>query len=356
MAPKGPPMTPGPSHRPSPPPRTRPLLSWLFRRAVTFPSVLTSPTRAPMSSEPSPTKWRHSESNCSSSLPSNPTLVPSDALRVQRRSSVARLPTRGSANAAGYDLYSAEAKIVRARGRALVDTQLSVAVPPGTYGRMAPRSGLASRLSIDVGAGVIDADYRGVIYVLLVNHSENDFEVSVGDRIAQLLLERVSTLPVLEVWDLDDHPRTPSASIALPSHLEQSSTLEIEDVSPHRASPSQTANQPSRRWSRSLPRNPNTYPERAPEGVYARPSAFDANLQSPPVHFAGTSASRHSSSSLGVHVHRAKVNLLRAFARTSDLRLVVFSIFQPSLLFFLAIFSVCTRCEPVHVGYDINTG
>ena len=243
MAPKGPPMTPGPSHHPSSPPRTRLSLSRLFRRAVTFPSVLTSPTRAPMSSEPSPAKRRRSESNCSSSLPSNPTLVLSDALRVQRRSSVARLPTRGSANAARYDLYSAKAKIVRARGRALVDTQLSVAVPPGTYGRVAPRSGLASRLSIDVGAGVINADYRGVVYVLLVNHSENDFEVSVGDRIAQLLLERVSTPPVLEVWDLNNHPRTPSASIAFPSHLEQSSTLEIEDVSPHRASPSSPAPQ-----------------------------------------------------------------------------------------------------------------
>ena len=194
-----------------------------------------------MTLEPSPAKRRRSESSCSSSLPSNPTFVLSDALRVQRRSSIARLPTRGSANAAGYDLYSAEAKIVRARGRALVDTQLSIAVPPGTYGRVAPRSGLASRLSIDVGAGVIDADYRGVVYVLLVNHSENDFEVSVGDRIAQLLLERVSTPPVLEVWDLDDHPRTPSASIALLSHLEQSSTLEIEDMSPQQASPSSPA-------------------------------------------------------------------------------------------------------------------
>ena len=220
---------------------------------------------------------------------------------------------------------------------------------------MAPRSGLASKLSIDVGAGVIDADYRGVVYVLLVNHSENDFEVSVGDRIAQLLLERVSTPPVLEVWDLDDHPWTPSASIALPSHLEQSPTFEIEDMTPRQLSPSQTADQPSRQWSRSLPRNPNTYPERAPEGAFARSPAFDANLQSPPVHFTGTSASRHSTSTFGVHVHRAKVNLLHTFARTSDLRLVVSSIFQPSLLLFLGTFSVCTRCELVHVASGINT-
>ena len=129
--------------------------------------------------EPSPTPESHEDSSAASS----------NLLQVQHRSSVAHLPTCGSANAAGYNLYSAEAKIVWARGRALVDTQLSVAVPPGTYGCVAPCSGLASKLSIDVGAGIIDADYRGVIYVLLVNHSKNDFEVSVGDRIAQLLLE-----------------------------------------------------------------------------------------------------------------------------------------------------------------------
>ena len=134
-------------------------------------------------------KRRHSESSFSPSLPSNSTLVLSDALQVQRRSSVARLPTHGSANAARYDLYRAEAKIVRAQGRALVDTQLSVTVPPGTYGRVAPRSGLASKLSINISASVINTNYRGVVYVLLVNHSENDFEVSVGDRIAQLILE-----------------------------------------------------------------------------------------------------------------------------------------------------------------------
>ena len=85
---------------------------------------------------------------------------------------------------------------VPARGKALVDTQISVAVPAGTYGRVAPRSGLgmhsrshgnnfdkadaaffkASKFMIDTGAGVIDADYRGVVFVLLFNLSDKDFE------------------------------------------------------------------------------------------------------------------------------------------------------------------------------------
>lgn len=89
---------------------------------------------------------------------------------------------------------SAEKKTVPAHGKALVDTQLSIAVPKGTYGRIAPRSGLgewqarhplapanfspASKFMIDTGAGVIDADFRGVVHILLYNLSDKDFEGS----------------------------------------------------------------------------------------------------------------------------------------------------------------------------------
>src|SRR2546421_12852079 len=58
-------------------------------------------------------------------------------------------------------------------------------------GRIAPRSGLASKNFIDTGAGVIDADYRGQVKVLLFNHAESEFKIKTGDRIAQLVLERV---------------------------------------------------------------------------------------------------------------------------------------------------------------------
>jgi dUTP pyrophosphatase len=70
---------------------------------------------------------------------------------------------------------SAEPKTVPAGGKALVDTQLSIAVPLGTYGRVAPRSGLAAKHSIHTGAGVIDADYRGCVFVLLFNLGKEDF-------------------------------------------------------------------------------------------------------------------------------------------------------------------------------------
>ena len=66
--------------------------------------------------------------------PANPSIDLPDLLCVQKHSEAARIPTRGSPQATGYDLYSAEPKIILARGKALVDTQLSIAVPKGTYG------------------------------------------------------------------------------------------------------------------------------------------------------------------------------------------------------------------------------
>jgi len=119
----------------------------------------------------------------------------------------ARAPTRGSAFAAGYDLYSAHDTTIPARGKAMVDTDLAIAVPAGTYGRVAPRSGLASKHFIDTGAGVIDADYRGMVKVLLFNHGESDYQVKEGDRVAQLVIERIYTPEVVEVEELETSVR-----------------------------------------------------------------------------------------------------------------------------------------------------
>lgn len=71
-----------------------------------------------------------------------------------------------------------------------------------TDGRIAPRSGLAVNHFIDTGAGVIDADYRGPVKVLLFNHGDADFEVKVGHRIAQLIIERIYHPEILEVQEL----------------------------------------------------------------------------------------------------------------------------------------------------------
>lgn len=93
--------------------------------------------------------------------------------------------------------------VVPARGKAIVKTDLSIAIPKDTYARIAPRSGLAWKHFIDTGAGVVDYDYRGNVGVILFNHAETDFEVRAGDRVAQLILERITTPEVVEVDDLE---------------------------------------------------------------------------------------------------------------------------------------------------------
>ncbi|KAI1190063.1 deoxyuridine 5'-triphosphate nucleotidohydrolase [Nemania serpens] len=136
-----------------------------------------------------------------------PRLEQCPPLLVKKLSDKARLPTRGSAFAAGYDMYSSQAATVPARGKVLVDTDISIALPAGTYGRVAPRSGLASKHSIQTGAGVIDADYRGQVKILLFNHSDVDYSITEGERIAQLVIERIYTPDVVEVAELEESVR-----------------------------------------------------------------------------------------------------------------------------------------------------
>ena len=128
-------------------------------------------------------------------------------LKTKKLGPEAKLPYKGSSLAAGYDLCSAEDCRVPAGGRHLVSTGLAVACPPGHYARIAPRSGLAVKSGIDVGAGVVDADYRGEVKVLLFNFSDEDFQVNKGDRIAQLIIQKIATVDILEVEDLEETKR-----------------------------------------------------------------------------------------------------------------------------------------------------
>ncbi|XP_066200399.1 deoxyuridine 5'-triphosphate nucleotidohydrolase, mitochondrial isoform X2 [Saccopteryx leptura] len=120
-------------------------------------------------------------------------------LRFVRLSEHATAPTKGSARAAGYDLYSAYDYTIPPMEKTLVKTDIQIALPAGCYGRVAPRSGLAAKHFIDVGAGVIDEDYRGNIGVVLFNFGKEVFEVKKGDRIAQLICERIFYPEIEEV-------------------------------------------------------------------------------------------------------------------------------------------------------------
>jgi dUTP pyrophosphatase len=101
------------------------------------------------------------------------------------------LPAYASADAAGADLHSTEELTLGPGERAAVATGLHVEIPPGHVGLVWPRSGLAVRHGLDTLAGVIDSDYRGEVRVVLVNHGREPVQLSRGERIAQLLVQKV---------------------------------------------------------------------------------------------------------------------------------------------------------------------
>jgi dUTP pyrophosphatase len=131
----------------------------------------------------------------------------SEQLKFMRLHPQARLPARGSREAAGVDLRSVENVRIPARGRAVVRTGLAVAIPRGFYGRVAPRSGLAVKSGLDVLAGVIDSDYRGEIFCALINHGDEPFEIEAGMRIAQLIIESMALMEPVWSEDLSETER-----------------------------------------------------------------------------------------------------------------------------------------------------
>ena len=108
---------------------------------------------------------------------------------------------------AGADLKASESSIVPARGKILVPTGLCIELPEGHVGLIWPRSGLAVKHSIDCGAGVIDSTYRGEIKVLLFNHSDESFTIEPGNRIAQLLVQKVENINFISVENLEKTQR-----------------------------------------------------------------------------------------------------------------------------------------------------
>lgn len=130
------------------------------------------------------------------------------SLLVTRLSPTAQLPVRSTSGAAGYDLFSTDNYVILPGRRVVVSTGLSIQVPDGTYGRIAPRSGLAVKHGLDVLAGVIDPDYIGEVKVVVHNTDiQTPFVVRPGYRIAQLILENFTIADVTEVDMLDDTER-----------------------------------------------------------------------------------------------------------------------------------------------------
>jgi dUTP pyrophosphatase len=113
-------------------------------------------------------------------------------IKVKKLHPAARLPMRGSSWAAGADLYCVKAFTLQSGERQAVPTGLAVEIPPGFYGRVAPRSGWAAKYGIDTLAGIIDSDFRGELLVLLINLGDQLFTAKSGERVAQLIIERAA--------------------------------------------------------------------------------------------------------------------------------------------------------------------
>lgn len=132
---------------------------------------------------------------------------PGEPLRVQRLDRDLPMPARAHHDDAGIDLFSTTDLELAPGRRQVVGTGIAIALPYGTVGLVHPRSGLAARagLSIVNAPGTIDAGYRGEIKVCLINlDPEAPIVIARGDRIAQLLVQRVELPELLEVDELDE--------------------------------------------------------------------------------------------------------------------------------------------------------
>lgn len=137
----------------------------------------------------------------------NDLLLKENKLYVKKLSSKAIIPKRFSSGAAGYDMFSLTEDSIKPHSKGLISTGLVLMIPFGYYGRIAPRSSLASKNFIDVGAGVIDSDYRGEIKILLFNFSDQEFKINEGDRIAQLIIEKIIIPEIEEVKEINEETK-----------------------------------------------------------------------------------------------------------------------------------------------------
>lgn len=136
-------------------------------------------------------------------------LLDPPVLAVKRLHADAVLPAYAHRGDAGLDLAAVEDVVLEPGERAAVATGLAMAIPEGWVGLVHPRSGLARRHGVTVtnAPGTIDAGYRGEVQVLLVNLGQEPVELGAGERIAQLLLQRVGHAEVVEVHELEDTAR-----------------------------------------------------------------------------------------------------------------------------------------------------
>lgn len=130
-------------------------------------------------------------------------------VRFVKLNEFAQMPHKAHEDDAGFDLYSCEDYLLKAHAYGAVATGICIELPRGTEGQVRPRSGLAAKNGITVlnAPGTIDAGYRGEVKVILINHSDTDFEITKGMRIAQLMVKPIFQTEFTEVSSLEDTDR-----------------------------------------------------------------------------------------------------------------------------------------------------
>lgn len=129
-------------------------------------------------------------------------------IQIKKLSSLGKIPTQNKEFDAGYDLYAAEQIYIPPHTRKLVKTNISLSIPPGYYGRIADRSGNAYKKGFHCLAGVIDSTYTGDIGVVLFNTDKDVHQtVLVGERIAQIIIEKCHDVKFVEVDELNSTNR-----------------------------------------------------------------------------------------------------------------------------------------------------
>ena len=128
-------------------------------------------------------------------------------LNIKKLDEDAIVPTKANRSDAGYDLYAFHGTILQKHAHKLIKTGISMAIPEGYVGLIWPRSGMAYKHGIDVFAGVIDSSYRGEIGVVLYNSQYSNYSIEKGDRIAQILFQKIEDFDLHVVENLDDTNR-----------------------------------------------------------------------------------------------------------------------------------------------------
>lgn len=131
-------------------------------------------------------------------------------IKIKKLNDLAKLPTRGSEYAAGYDLYAATADnvVIPPHSTVKIDTGIAIELNEFTFGAIYPRSGLATKgLRLANCTGVVDADYRGPIIVAMHNDTNNEMTIEKGDRIAQLVVQEYIPIEFIETKELSETVR-----------------------------------------------------------------------------------------------------------------------------------------------------